>query len=139
MVVFLDTNVIVDYFDQRELFQEAEKIFDFCCLNENQGVVASLSFSHFFYLFRKTMTAQDRKEDIRLMTELFMIASVDEETVKKALALDMEDYEDAIQAACAERCHARWIVTNNVRDFAKSPVKPITPGDFVKCYCSERR
>lgn len=139
MVVFLDTNILVDYFDRRELFQEAEEVFNFCCSNGNRGIIASLSFSNFFYLLRKTETAQERKEDIRHMSQLFIVGAVDSQTVETALNLDMDDYEDAIQAACAEQYKAQVIVTNNVRDFVHSPVRAMTAKDFVSVYVRGER
>jgi hypothetical protein len=39
----------------------------------------------------------------------------------------MNDFEDAVQAACAERIGADYIVTRNLKDFAKSPVQAILP------------
>lgn len=36
---------------------------------------------------------------------------------RRALTLPMRDYEDAIQAACALKIGADYIVTRNVKDF----------------------
>lgn len=135
MVIFLDTNVVIDYFDEREYSKEAERIFDYCSNDENEGVIASLSLSTFFYLFRKKLTVKERKDDIRMLAELFTIGTVDEGTVKMALELDMNDYEDAIQAACASKYQAALIITNNIRDFANSTVKAVTSKEFVDSYC----
>jgi hypothetical protein len=46
----------------------------------------------------------------------------------QALALGFPDFEDAVQATCAARINADWIVTRNVRDFRKSPVVGKPPG-----------
>jgi hypothetical protein len=46
----------------------------------------------------------------------------------QALALGFSDFEDAVQAACAPRINADWIVTRNLRDFRKSPVVARPPG-----------
>ena len=136
MVVFLDTNIILDYFDQRELFVEAERIFEFCGVKGNKGIISSLLLSHFFYLFRKSLSVQERKDDIQRMTKLFTIGSVSKKTVKAALKLNMQDYEDAIQAACAKEYRAEVLITNNVKDFTGSPVKPMTSQEFVGLYCT---
>ena len=136
MVVFLDTNIIIDHFDQRELSSEAERIFEFCATEGNRGVVASLSLSHFFYLFRKSMTVQERKDDIRRMVDLFTIGAINKRTIEAALELDMDDLEDAIQAVCAKACRAEILITNNVKDFAGSPVRPMGSREFVERYSS---
>ena len=51
--------------------------------------------------------------------------------VRYAIDLPMADFEDALQAAAARACGARSIVTRNVRDFARSPVPAVTPGDAL--------
>lgn len=35
------------------------------------------------------------------------------------------------QASCAKLYHTDLIVTRNIKDFANSPVKPVTPQEFV--------
>ena len=70
------------------------------------------------------------------MTKLFTIGPVSKKTVKAALKLNMQDYEDAIQAACAKEYRAEVLITNNVKDFTGSPVKPMTSQEFVGLYCT---
>ena len=43
----------------------------------------------------------------------------------------MRDFEDAVQAYCAKRHRIDYIVTRNVKDFVNSPVKAISPEDFI--------
>ena len=135
MVIFLDTNVVFDYFDDREFSGEAEKIFEFCSDEDNTGVIASLSFSTFFYVFRKILTVTERKEDIKMLSELFTIASVDRQTILRALQLKMDDYEDAIQVSCAEQNNASVVITNNEKDFQQSPIPVMSSKEFVEKYC----
>ena len=40
----------------------------------------------------------------------------------------MKDYEDAVQASCAERMKADYIVTHNLKDFVASSIPAISPG-----------
>ena len=43
----------------------------------------------------------------------------------------MADFEDAVLAAAAQREKAGFIITRNVKDFANSPVRVITPAEFI--------
>jgi hypothetical protein len=43
----------------------------------------------------------------------------------------MTDYEDAVQALCAKRNRADYIITRNVSDFSKSFVPAILPCDVL--------
>ncbi len=42
-----------------------------------------------------------------------------------AAELPMADFEDAMQVAAARACGARYIVTRNVRDYERSPIRAV--------------
>ena len=45
-------------------------------------------------------------------------------------------FEDAVQSATMESVHADYIITRNIKDFKNSPVKALTPNDFLKTVSS---
>lgn len=47
-------------------------------------------------------------------------------------------YEDAVQASCAKRHQAKYIITRNVKDYKLSPGMAIEPTDFLKLYGSKK-
>jgi predicted nucleic acid-binding protein len=49
-----------------------------------------------------------------------------------ALAFQMADLEDAMQAAAALSFGAAFIVTQNIKDYSRSPVKAISPVEFAR-------
>ena len=51
---------------------------------------------------------------------------------RRAIELPMADLEDAFQAAAALAWGADAIVTRNIRDFRRSPVRALTPSAFLK-------
>ena len=51
--------------------------------------------------------------------------------MSKAAALHWADFEDAVQSVTAERIHANYIITRNVRDFTKSSVMAFTPAELL--------
>ena len=54
MVLFLDTNIIIDFLADREPFaHEAEQIFNFCKTSNNSGIIAAQSILDTFYILRK--------------------------------------------------------------------------------------
>ena len=137
MTAFVDTNILIDYYAPvpRRYSPEAVRVFAFCKEEDNDGVVSTLSLSTFFYVLRKTLTIQERRADIQNMMEIFTIGAVDVRTVEVALNLNMADYEDAIQAACAQDYYADVIITNDERDFFNSPIRAMTSREFVELYC----
>lgn len=53
------------------------------------------------------------------------------EDVNAAIASNMTDFEDALVSAIAARCRMDYIITRNTRDFRESPVKALTPQEFL--------
>jgi predicted nucleic acid-binding protein len=52
--------------------------------------------------------------------------------IKTAIASDFRDFEDAVLSATAAREKADYIITRNSNDFANSPVKALSPEEFVE-------
>ncbi len=65
------------------------------------------------------------------LTRFVAVATTDTEAIRYAAALPMTDFEDAMQVAAARACGAEHIVTRNVRDFERSPIRAITPQEAL--------
>lgn len=79
--------------------------------------------------------AEDWRQARELIADLIEgtdIARLDNHEVKRALGLPMTDFEDALVAAAAESAAATHIVTRNIADFRRSPVKAVTPEAFMR-------
>ena len=69
-----------------------------------------------------------------MLTDLLHVVGVvpvDEDRVRHALALNWTDFEDALQAACAEKAEADYLVIRDKKGFRQSPVKTVTPAELL--------
>ena len=55
------------------------------------------------------------------------VATTDTEGIRYPAELPMADFEDAMQVVAARACEARHIVTRNVRDYVRSPIRAADP------------
>jgi hypothetical protein len=53
------------------------------------------------------------------------------ELALEAIRAGFADFEDALQSVCAGKFEADFIVTRNVKDYKLSPIKAISPADFI--------
>ena len=60
------------------------------------------------------------------------VAAAGTADARRAMELPMADLEDSFQAAAALAWGADTIVTRNIRDFRRSPVRAMTPAVFLK-------
>ena len=127
--LFLDTNVVLDLLIRREpftalaaeLFQQAE-----------EGTVtlhaSSLSFSHVFYLLRKSVGSAAARSLLVDLSEVVAIAAVDSGTVNDALRSSFPDVEDAIQYFAAVGIpDLMGIVTRDPKGFARGRLPVLSP------------
>ena len=52
--------------------------------------------------------------------------------MEKAAGMMWNDYEDAVQAATAERIRATAIITRNIKDYRQSQIPAFTPAEFLE-------
>lgn len=129
----LDTNVLVDVALRRPGLHEASgAALAWCLNNPGSGLLAVHSLATLSYLAGRTAGPAKAREFIADLIEGTDIARLDNPEVRRALALPMTDFEDALVGAAAESAGATHIVTRNTADFRRSPVKAVTPEDFVR-------
>ena len=134
MKVLVDTNILVDYITVREPFYEnAYEIIKLCSDKMITGVIAAHTIPNIYYLLRREMTEQRRRNVIRALLGVFDVALFNKAMVFDALEReDFKDFEDCLQDECAEMVSADYIVTRNVKDFQSSAVPAILPDEFLK-------
>ena len=133
MKVLIDTNIIMDVLADREGFAEpASQLFKLCEVGKVQGVVYALSIANIAYIMRKELDRSQIEEVISKLGSIFTLADMKADDLKKAAALPMDDFEDALQSVCASRMKADFIVTRNLKDFKNSKVMAIEPSELIE-------
>lgn len=133
MRILIDTNVLLDYFQHRDGFIASERILLACAENSVSGFVAAHSFPNLFYILRKFYSDEERREILTNIISLLPVVEINQNLIAEALSRkDFHDFEDCLQDECAAEINADYIVTNNIKDFAKSKVKAILPDKFIQ-------
>ena len=134
MKVMIDTNVVLDVLLQREpFFQASYEVMKQSALETLEGFVSASAATDIYYLLRRALRDDARaKESMEKLLQLVGIADALGEDVHAAVASNMPDFEDALVASIAERCQMAYIVTRNTKDYVESPVKALTPDEFLK-------
>ena len=137
MKVFLDTNVILDFYDSnRGHYMPTAIVFDLAIKGEIQLAVCAQSFITAFYLLRK---AYDKDELYRSMKSLFklcQITSVDEQIIERALLREGFDFEDTVQYFSSKTIDADIILTQDSKGFNEYDIRHITAEEFLNEFVS---
>lgn len=120
---------------RREPFlADSTRIFNACESGKIHGAIAWHTLANAYYV------ADDGKKTLRFFEDLLSFVEVaggDTQLALEAIRSGFSDFEDALQSACAKQFDADFIVTRNVKDYKLSPVKAISPADFIGKFLAE--
>ena len=132
MRLLIDGNVILDVLENREPHvADSAKIWKLCETDQMEGYVSGLTFSNLVYIMRKELNPEKINEVFKSLGLIFQFTDLTVSDIAKAAELQWGDFEDALQAATAERIHADNIITRNVKDFKQSTIVAFTPAEFL--------
>ena len=134
MKVMIDTNVVLDVLLKREpFFQASYDVMKQSALEQIEGYVSATAATDIFYLLRRALKdSRAAKDSLEKLLQLISFADTLGEDVHAAIASNMTDFEDALVSAIAERCRMDYIVTRNTQDYRESPIKALSPEEFLK-------
>ena len=138
MKVFLDTNVIIDYFDsQREHYLPATILFDLAIKGKLELTVCAQSFITAFYVLSKSYSKEELYKSMRSLYKLCEISPVDTAIIEKALTLESDDFEDTVQYISSNTADADIIITRDEHGFNDFPIQHISAEQFLDKYLQQ--
>lgn len=93
--------------------------------------VAAHTISVIFYVGHPKIGKAAILDWIKESLEVLEMAPLSSAQTLSSFEYEMSDFEDAMQVASAISVGAVGIITHNTKDFRKSPVRSITPGEFL--------
>ena len=127
-MILLDTDVLVDIaLDRRPFSESASELLDRIEHGAEAAYIAWHSVSNLYYLIAPTFGGVNARDFIVELTRFVSVATTDTEGIRYAAGLPMADFEDAMQVAAARACGARYIITRNIRDYERSPIRAVDP------------
>lgn len=128
--VFVDTNIVLDYFYDRMRDGFAKTIVLVGQESMYEMCISILTAINVLYITKKYETRVSPDDIARL----FRILPQDYEQYRYAQTIDIDDFEDAMQLACAVGGGCRAFVTRD-RDLLDSDIRSIqifSPEEFIE-------
>ncbi len=127
--------MILDVAGEREPHRESsQKILSGIESKKAHGFVSAISYPILYYLLQRDIGHGDAREFLIVLSELMSVVPVDKKVLERAMRVETEDYEDAIQIASAEACRADFIVTRDAQGYKRSLVKAIAPAEYLATF-----
>jgi len=132
MKIMIDTNVIIDVYQQREGYEHGTQILKLSENKKIKGMLTASTITDIYFILGKHIKDTARlKHLVQTLLSVVTLEDVYAKDVHAAFELPMKDFEDAVLAQCAKRLNADYIVTGNTDDFKNSPVKALKPEEFL--------
>jgi predicted nucleic acid-binding protein len=129
--IFLDTNILIDYIDNRAGADDAEQIFACGFSGEVLLYASSLTFANMAYII-KGKTLEEKYDALRLMAGIVEILPLGKQEVVSAISQPVKDFEDMLQYQCAKAAGCNYIVTNDRRHYEFSDIPHFSSATFVE-------
>jgi len=133
--ILLDCDVLLDVMAGREKFLAGSaRVLDICESGKIHGAIAWHTLANAYYLAEDGRTALKFFEDLLSFVE---VVGGGTELALEAIRSGFSDFEDALQSVCAKQFEADFIVTRNVKDYKLSPIKAVSPLEFIGKFLAE--
>lgn len=137
--ILLDTNILLDVLLERPGYQSVLQILQCGADGDISLAVSLLSMANIAYVLRKDQRGIILQPTLKQIAALADVLPMDNAQMQRALLLEGPDFEDILQAVCAEAGGCSVIVTHNPKDFRiKKGLAPdwtppviLTPEEFV--------
>ena len=132
MKIMLDTNIIIDFYEDRGLQTKyAKEIMVDLWEDGIDCFITASQIKDLFYIKRKDDLKRLKAFSIGLLNDYYVV-EINGKDVQLALESAGDDIEDMIIAFTSKRYKLDYIITNNITDYKHSPVKAITPVEFIE-------
>ncbi|MBI3697838.1 MAG: PIN domain-containing protein [Acidobacteria bacterium] len=127
--LLLDVSVVLDILlDRKPHVELASALFAAVEKGRGKAYLSAHGVTTVHYLIARNRGRRVAHRALHALLSVCDVAAVDSKVIRAALALEWNDFEDAVcaVAAAASRCDA--IVTRDASGFKGSPVPAIDPG-----------
>ena len=93
MRVLIDTNIMLDVLMGRQpYFDLADRIIRLCADQRIEGYMAAHSIPNMFYILRKSMSDEDRREVLKSLCQILKVEGID--SIKVLSAINNQNFSD---------------------------------------------
>ena len=130
--IFLDTNVILDFFLEREPFYyDALKLWAACEEGAVDGYVSALTINNVHYIAQRIKNPTMAMIAVRGILDVFNVVPLDTELLRRAADLHDRDYEDDIQLQSAVKAGCSHLFTRDPTHFHSKAIAIVPPSSFT--------
>jgi predicted nucleic acid-binding protein len=130
--LLLDINVVLDVALNRVPFVlDSARVLTAVDQKRAEGFVAAHTITTAFYVIAKNQGVPSATAAVSQILGIVDVVPADRADLMQALSMGWRDFEDAVQAVCAAKIGADYIITRDLHDFQGAPVPVQTPAQVM--------
>jgi predicted nucleic acid-binding protein len=138
MKILLDTNIALDVLLERHPFHETGAKVLGLSKGGVELFISASAITDIYYITCKRRAGKEAAMTLLKTILLFVdVASVTGNEIRRAIALDWDDFEDAVQYAAGERLAVDYVITRNAADFAFASIPVVSPEELLAIIVSD--
>ena len=127
-VLLIDINIVLDLLlDRAPWSLDAALLLSAVETKKAFGYVAAHTITTAHYVIERTKGGPAAAVGVSDLLRIVEVAPIEKSDLQQALALGFADFEDAVEAVCALKVAANYIVTRNESDFATLSIPAVPP------------
>ena len=129
----IDLNVLLDVVQRREPFYDASAaVLSQAVKKSSEACIPGHVLTTLHYIVAKYAGQEQAGTLVDWVLTHLEVVPQDRVQFLRARSLKFDDFEDAVLASAAEAAGCELIISRNVADFGRSPVRGITPEEFLR-------
>ena len=134
-IIFVDTNIILDWLAQREpFFKFAKELFKKGENDEIKIWTSTMSFISTEYIMRKQIGKDKTKQALAGIRTICNVCKSGEKEIDLSILSSFKDFEDAFQYYNALNNSCKVIITRNPKDFKESEIPIMSAEEYLKAF-----
>lgn len=117
--------------DRTAFVDRSGAVVEWCQQTPGSALIAWHTVSNIYYMLRAARSDAKGREFVADLLRFTDVCSGGNEALRRALTMQMDDFEDALQVAAAISGGADFVITRNVNDYRNSIIQPMAPSEFV--------
>lgn len=127
--VFLDTNILIDFVENRPGADAAEQVLEKGANKEISIFASPLTFANMAYIFGKRFTKEDLYPMLDALEHQIEVLPMDKTQLRHAIDYPSKDFEDMLQYQCALAGNCDIILTRDTKGFVDYSLIPLMSAD----------
>jgi predicted nucleic acid-binding protein len=130
--VFLDTDVLLDLFLEREPYHTAAlQLLSSLKRTKIVCYTSPVVLANVNYILAKAKGREYSIGKLRSLRTILSVLPIDESMVDAAVAAPQRDFEDTLQLQCALANGVDIIITRNVRHYPRTRIQVVDPMQYL--------